>query len=388
MFSDWLQGPYVYALYSSYGFSSAEIAQFFVAGFGSSMVIGTFVGSLSDKYGRKTMCLVFVACYIASALTKLSHSYWVLMFGRVFSGVATSLLFSAFEAWMVCEHNKRGFSPALLSDTFSKATAGNGIIAVLAGLTSSFLADNFGYVVPFLFAIVPLTTLSIPILTSWTENYGDNSVPVSQTFKSAITFLKASPSTLLLGLAQSTFEGAMYAFVFMWTPALTATRTGAIKSLPFGVIFATFMVAVMVGSYTFSILTSSRPVASMPYLIHTVSAVTMAGVAFFTQSELLTSVCFLAFEAMCGMFWPTYGTLRSQYIPEASRAAISNLFRVPLNAFVLGLLLNSGRLATGTMFLVCAGAHMCSLVMYSVFQRSQVAAASAAAKQAGKGKKE
>ncbi len=38
MFSDWLQGPYVYALYDYYGFEEEDIALLFVAGFGSSMV--------------------------------------------------------------------------------------------------------------------------------------------------------------------------------------------------------------------------------------------------------------------------------------------------------------------------------------------------------------
>ena len=34
--SDWLQGPYVYALYADYGYEQHEIAILFVAGFGSS----------------------------------------------------------------------------------------------------------------------------------------------------------------------------------------------------------------------------------------------------------------------------------------------------------------------------------------------------------------
>ena len=37
MFSDWLQGPYVYELYVSYGFNQVEIAELFVCGFASSM---------------------------------------------------------------------------------------------------------------------------------------------------------------------------------------------------------------------------------------------------------------------------------------------------------------------------------------------------------------
>ena len=38
---DWLQGPY--------GFGKGEIGQLFIAGFGSSMLFGTIVGSLADK---------------------------------------------------------------------------------------------------------------------------------------------------------------------------------------------------------------------------------------------------------------------------------------------------------------------------------------------------
>ena len=47
--ADWLQGPYVYALYDSYHMSKSEIEQLFVAGFGASMVFGTVVGSFADK---------------------------------------------------------------------------------------------------------------------------------------------------------------------------------------------------------------------------------------------------------------------------------------------------------------------------------------------------
>lgn len=46
---DWLQGPHVYALYESYGMSKHEIEILFTAGYGSSMIFGTFVGSFADK---------------------------------------------------------------------------------------------------------------------------------------------------------------------------------------------------------------------------------------------------------------------------------------------------------------------------------------------------
>jgi len=79
----------------------------YMGGFLSSMVAGSFVGALADNFGRKKMCVVYAVFYCISCLVKLVNNYYILMFGRFFAGVATSLLFSAFEAWMVCEHNKR-----------------------------------------------------------------------------------------------------------------------------------------------------------------------------------------------------------------------------------------------------------------------------------------
>ena len=37
MAGDWLQGPYVYALYQSYGYNRNDIGKLFIAGFGSAI---------------------------------------------------------------------------------------------------------------------------------------------------------------------------------------------------------------------------------------------------------------------------------------------------------------------------------------------------------------
>jgi hypothetical protein len=40
----------------------------------------------------------------------------LLQVGRLLGGIATSLLFSAFESWLVAEHFKRGYSESLLGE--------------------------------------------------------------------------------------------------------------------------------------------------------------------------------------------------------------------------------------------------------------------------------
>jgi undecaprenyl pyrophosphate phosphatase UppP len=48
--ADWLQGAHVYVLYQSYNLTSRQIGELFVGGFASSMVFGTFIGSLADGW--------------------------------------------------------------------------------------------------------------------------------------------------------------------------------------------------------------------------------------------------------------------------------------------------------------------------------------------------
>eukprot|EP01040_Poterioochromonas_malhamensis_P020021 gene20021-23808_t len=220
MFSDWLQGPYVYELYVSYGFNQQQIAELFVCGFASSMIVGTFAGSLADTVGRRTMCIMYCVCYIIGCLTKTVPEYWTLMLGRFLSGVSTSLLFCAFESWMVFEHFRQGYDSNWIGDTFAFATFGNGLVAVVAGLIANSVASSFGFVAPFLVALVPLTLVGLIVVSSWSENYGNQKMTLMSSMAKSFDLIRSDWRIASLGLAQSTFEGAMYSFGFLWTPAV------------------------------------------------------------------------------------------------------------------------------------------------------------------------
>eukprot|EP01087_Luapelamoeba_hula_P010142 TRINITY_DN2671_c2_g1_i1.p1 TRINITY_DN2671_c2_g1~~TRINITY_DN2671_c2_g1_i1.p1 ORF type:complete len:495 (+),score=72.39 TRINITY_DN2671_c2_g1_i1:89-1573(+) len=371
MEADWLQGPYVYALYRAYGFEKEDIAILFIAGFTSSMFFGTFVGSLADKYGRKRMCQAFGIIYGLSCMTKLVPDFYVLLFGRLLAGIATSLLFSVFEAWMVFEHFKNGFSPKALSDTFSLATFGNGISAILAGLLAALVQTMFdSYVAPFMLAIIFLVIATSIETVKWAENYGDSSIEISKTLVNALSALRKDNKILILGCVQSLFEGAMYVFVFMWTPALESDDPNQAE-LPYGIIFACFMVCVMIGSSVFSIL------VHLGFQLETIGMGLLATSALalfipYVSTDIpIILFSFLLFEACCGVFWPCFGTLRGQHIPEDSRATIMNFFRVPLNLFVVVVLLKVSVFSTGTVFLMCVGCLVVALTLTSYFTMLQ-----------------
>lgn len=326
-FSDWLKGPYVYALYEQYGFSKAQIAWLFAGGFVSSLVFGTFVGSLSDKYGRKRLCIVFCAVYAASAFTKLVNSFAVLLFGRILSGVATSLLFTSFESWMVSEHKARQFPEHLLSNTFSKAILGNGAVAIVAGLVAQTMANCCGYVAPFLTA-VPCLGLAAAVMIPWNENYGNQSVPVRETLVRGWEAIARERKLQYLGLCQALFEGCMYVWVFYWTPAVRVLDSDPI---PFGLVFACFMCALMLGG----MLTDLLPVDKLVTAMHCACIVSTATAALFFHNKLVVFGMFTVFEGLVGIYFAGHGTLRSVHMEEATRSSVMNIFRVPLNAFVI-----------------------------------------------------
>ncbi|KUF79460.1 Major Facilitator Superfamily (MFS) [Phytophthora nicotianae] len=150
----------------------------------------------------------------------------VLLVGRVLGGISTSLLFSAFESWMVTEHRQRGFADSLLGKTFALGSEINGVVAVIAGLVAQLTADAFGDIGPFRAAVV-VTAIATLFVFSWSENYGSPSGDDSKEVQKAEHCGVTSNSGLTLdsyalGLCYSLFEGAMYVF---GKPQISITAT-------------------------------------------------------------------------------------------------------------------------------------------------------------------
>ena len=140
--ADWLQGPYKYAVYSAYGYSQHDISFLFVAGFGSGMTLGSIVGGLADTWGRKRMALVYCACYTLSCLAKHCRPFVILLLGRVLGGIATSLLFSVFDSWLIKATAIRRIDKSYLSESFSAANFGSSVVAIVSGLVANWLVGT------------------------------------------------------------------------------------------------------------------------------------------------------------------------------------------------------------------------------------------------------
>lgn len=288
------------------------------------------------------------------------------MLGRLLGGVATSLLFSVFDSWLIRSHSDANIKQ-YIGKSFSWAQYGNSIIAIVAGLLANNAAaftkmipiggenSNFfigGYLNPFDMALIALILCGGFAYTTWEENYGTTSESSSITsddnvrtahnnkcydgLKNAFTTSIRSTDICLCGAISSLFEGSMYIFVFMWTPALRVSDddNDPDNKLPHGLIFSTFMVCCMAGSSIFSIYIEKMKMEQLAVFVFGVAATSMMIISLST-SRTIKFIAMNIFEITVGMYFPIMGTLKGMIVPESKRAAIYTLFRIPLNFIVL-----------------------------------------------------
>jgi MFS family permease len=353
--ADWLQGPYMYALYREHELDTSEISLLFVMGYLSSAVFGTIAGSFGDKLGRKVCCLMYCVLYGVSVLSKHAKSYPWLLAGRAVGGISTSLLHSCFESWAISEHRRLGFDNALMSVLFANQVFGNSCVAIMCGLVGQTVAGGSkmvpiveggllhygGILWAFDIAFVCLVSCFAVIAVMWnndantadpkdqakkekkTNKKTDGDEPSSKDkaapkqklgFGGAISLIVSDPRLVLVGLTQTAFEGSMHIFIFMWTPLLTQYT----EKPPHGLIFAIFMMCCMIGSALYK----SNPLGMRPqnYVISIFCVSTAAFmVPMLTAEPLLILASFLVFETCVGVYFPAFSTIKGQLVPEHVR---------------------------------------------------------------------
>ncbi|CAM9725338.1 unnamed protein product [Ectocarpus sp. 4 AP-2014] len=351
---EFVQGAYLFRLYSqSSAFGMEQISRLFLAGTLSSMVTGLFAGSLLDRYGRRSGCMLWAILNIVQCFLIRSKAFGALVLGRVIAGAGAMFLATAFESWMITEHRSRGYPSYLLADTFRMATWGVG----LATIASGFLADasvrsmGMGLLGPFNVAIgVSLVSLVL-IASLWNENYGDRSSSTFRHVKEASRALAivSDGRLVMMSAVQALFEGIMLAYIVLWVPAIEAAALP--DKVALGMVFSTMMVSMCGGSSLFKLMTEGLPVrlAFSPEacLVLATGLSTVALVASWMElspGKLLAM--FLVYEACIGLYLPAIATCRSKYIDDRIRGTVMNLTRVPV--YVVAAFLMHGPVASSS----------------------------------------
>lgn len=149
--------------------SEPVVASLFTTGFASAGIAALVTGSFADKYGRRLACLIFCVAYSISCLAMLSGTLWILYAGRVLGGFSTTLLYSAFETWMVGAFHAQDLDGILrLSDMFSLSVTLSSFVAIVAGVVGEAVVSYAETkLAPFMVAVGCLATAFIGIYICW-----------------------------------------------------------------------------------------------------------------------------------------------------------------------------------------------------------------------------
>ncbi|KAH9524309.1 Molybdate-anion transporter [Bulinus truncatus] len=101
MTGDWLQGPHVYALYESYGMTTEQIDILFVAGFGSSMIVGTITYSLCFGTGWLALDYFWEVLATLVCITMTIFILIILLWWLPISDVVSPIGFGLTEALLL-----------------------------------------------------------------------------------------------------------------------------------------------------------------------------------------------------------------------------------------------------------------------------------------------
>lgn len=335
-----LDAVYGESLLKHKGLKRDDIALLLAAGNIASLFVGTILGFLTDYMGRKKACVMYCLLQMMSSLAKHSNQNAALWIATIAQGLGTSLLLCAFETWMAAEHEKSGFRPEWISETFWLMAFGGSVTAIGSGGLANFLVKwhSLGMVAPSMAAGALAGFSAIVIILWWEENSLSSHSKVWGSTKSTFQALY-DKKIVALGWTHACFDFASTVFWFLWIPTLVADG----RELHSGIIYPCLMASEMLGSIIAAMLLCGpwnvRPEDFLRWVILCAMLSLMVPAYDYQEIGVLVTA-FCIFHICYGIAWPTLARLRSIYIPTEQRASVISLFRVPVNIAVVFILIN------------------------------------------------
>jgi len=345
MGANWFYGSHLMELYTQYGYDQFQQSVLMSIGFVTAALSGLVIGNFADSLGRKKACLLYAFCYGITVLCHHFNNVFIIGVGRCFAGIATALLYCAFESWMIAAHNDKGYPGQLLGSTFNLAWGLNYPIGVGVGLLCEVTSKlPWGLVGDFDASAVVLVIMVVVICILWDENYGETqSVSVASNFRGGF-YACGNWNVIILSLIQTFFEGSMFVFVRFWYDILNEAN-GKKENFPGGLIFATFMISAMTGT---EVLRVMKLFVSKKYISVgncAVAGVSLLLIAMDWNINLIGSfhtkmILFCIYEICVGLYFNLMTEIRGELIDDSVRATVTALCRVPMNVVVVTLLLS------------------------------------------------
>jgi hypothetical protein len=168
----------------------------------------------------------------------------------------------------------------------------------------------------------------------WDENKpnAESTTSFGTSFNDALKELKKR-DVLSIGIIESLYQAVLNIYLFAWTPILQSSTD---KGINVGFIFTCFVITMILGTTFYEIF---MIYLRCPYYL-SISLALLLEVIFFLLvayvDQFLTRLIFLALiNGITGFYNPLNSIIKSRILVEQHRALLMSIFRIPLNGYVI-----------------------------------------------------
>ena len=377
----WAKAPYIYTLFMSvHKFSFLEIGRLYLVDAVSALIFGPITGQLADKYGRKKFCRFYNYSVLINIILRLLGDRLTAYLAQIVTGFGSGLINTTFEAWVVSESDREFMGYGKEAERFRrklfvKANLYDEIISILILIICAVVYSYLGIYAPFVISFTFSLLSLLVIAKNWKENALSKSETIMAQMKGALREFKKG-EVLGIGLIEGIVMACLNMFLFSWTPILKQSTSGGMNP---GFIFTSMVLTMIVGTKICKLLIVYL---YCDYFISITGCLFLQGIflilTYYKDSFLERLIFLCAFDGLIGFYNPVNSVLKSKILVEKYRALLMNLFRVPLNIYVIIVLLtiryiNSFTVAliSGILCFLAFGIGLFLVIYYPIEQREK-----------------
>ena len=335
----WAKAPYLYTLFMTVHKCTIEdIHTLYLVEAVSALIFGPITGFLADKYGRKLFCQLYNISIIINVLLRMPGSRSLAYLAQVITGFGSNLMYTTFEAWVVSESEKE-FKNAqkdvlFREKLFKKTNILDAVANIFFSGICATLYTGFGIYAPFWISIILSIISFFTINILWEDNK-----PLSESNQSTSIQIKealheiSNIKVLCIGLIEGITLSIFNIFLFSWAPILKQSIEGEIR---IGLIFIYMVLIMILGVKLYEIFIIYfdfdyyLSITACLFVQGTLFYITYIDDRFFSRFFYLT--LFLGFT---GFYNPLNSIVKSNILIDKYRALLMNLYRIPLNIYII-----------------------------------------------------
>ena len=359
----WAKAPYLYTLFATvHKFSMAEIGILYLVDAVAAFIFGPITGQLADVYGRRFFCHFYNFSIVLNLLMRMAGTRALAYGAQVVTGIGAGLINTTFEAWVVSEAGKDFKNFVIERDRFLKKlfrTILDAVMSILVSAICAIIYSIWGLYAPFWISIALSLLASLVIAILWDENkpMANSKVSALSQFAEACMELKKR-EVLSVGLIESIVMAVLNIFLFSWTPILKNSTPGGINV---GFIFTCMVLTMIVGTKTYEVTILHL---GCDYYMSIAVSLLIEALLFFIvyckESFFIRLISLALINGFQGFYNPVNSIIKSKILIEKYRALLMNIFRIPLNLYVIIVLFTLRYMNPFTVALIAGLMSLCS----------------------------